>query len=188
MFELHVVMYGKGTRIKYPVCSRVQARRPISRSRLILSARRRRATLVISIMAGTSCSRDLCLCRVCYTESDSKHCTRLFTDSDNQALTCRISELLQISIEEGDGLPTMICRSCLGKFKTIESKIDNLRVLAHSNCLAYLKSHTSVCTHKRPKSTSGIGVSPTTSQVQPLPKRFQGDHLGKKLCFDQRGM
>ena len=145
---------------------------------------------VISIMAGTLSTRDsvLHLCRVCYTDSEYKHCTGLFTDSKNRALTSRISELLQISIEEDDGLPTMICRSCLGKFTTIESKLGILRALAHSSCEAYLKSNTNVSKRKRPKSTSGVGVSPTTSRVQPLPKRFQGDRSGKKLHFDQRGM
>ena len=143
------------------------------------------ATQVISIMAGTSRLRNLCLCRVCYTESDYKHCTGLFTDSSNRGLTCRMNEFLQVSIEEGDGLPTM---SCLGKSLTIELKIDSLRALAHSSCSAYLKSHTSVCTCKCPKLTSSIGISPTTSRVQPVPKRFQRDCLGKKLYFDQRGM
>ena len=144
-----MVVYGKGMQIKYLACSRVQVQRPISFLRAFDVARAweldssRRATQAISIMAGTSRSRDFCLCRVCYKESENKYYTGLFTDSNNRALTCRISELLQISIEEDDGLPTVICRICLGKFNTIESKIDNLRALAHSSCLAYLKSHTS---------------------------------------------
>ena len=98
---------------------------------------------VISIMAGTSRSRDLHLCRVCYTESDYKHCTGLFTDSSNRAMTCRMSELLQVSIEEGNGLPTM---SCLGKFTTIELEPW------HTQAVLHILSHTLLCAHANAQS------------------------------------
>ena len=123
------------------------------------------------------------ICAGCATETDYKHCTGLFTGIKNRAMTSRIRDL-QILIEENDGLPSMVCRKCLGKFNTIESKLDSLRSLAQSSYEAYLKANTSVCTCKRPKVTSGIRVSPSTSRVQPLPKRFQRDLSGKKLRFD----
>ena len=140
------------------------------------------------VMAGPSQASVSHLCRLCYTETDYKHCTGLFTGIKNRAMTSRMCDLLQILIEENDGLPSMVCRKCLGKFNTIESKLDSLRSLAQSSYEAYLKANSSVCTRKRPKVTSGIGVSPSTSRVQPLPKRFQRDLSGKKLRFDRNGI
>ena len=77
-------------------------------------------------------------------------------------------DLLQILIEESDGLPSMVCRKCLGKFNTIESKLDSLRSLAQSSYEAYLKANTSVCTRKRPKAVADPEGDPGVHRNPPL--------------------
>ena len=114
----------------------------------------------------------------------------LFNVDKNRSLSHRISDLLEVSIEEGDGLPTMICRSCVAKFLTIESKLESLKAPTQSSYQAYVRSNISCnseCTRKCPKNTTGVGVSPITSCVQPLAKRFQGSTY-RKLRLDQCGM
>ena len=69
------------------------------------------------VMAGPSQASVSHLCRLCYTETDYKHCTGLFTGIKNRAMTSRMCDLLQILIEENDGLPSMVCR----KFNVWES-------------------------------------------------------------------
>lgn len=140
-------------------------------------------------------NKAICLCRLCHSEREYKHCTGLFTADKNANLSSRISELLQVPIEKGDGLPSMVCRICIGKFMTIESKLKTLKALAQASYQTYLQSqnisestHHIGCTRKRTQVTTGIGVSPTTSRLQPLSKRFQGNSTGKKLLFNQCGM
>ena len=119
-------------------------------------------------MACSSRARALHLCRLCHGHKEYRNCSGVFNDK-NQSLSHRISDLEE-SIEEGDGLPTMICRSCVGKFLTIESKLESLKALAQSSYEAYVRSNISCnseCTRKH------VGVSPITSHVQPLAKQFQ---------------
>ena len=58
------------------------------------------------------------------------HCTGLFTADKNADLR---SQLFQVPIEKGDGLPSMVCRSCFGKFMTIGSKLKTLKPLAQAS-------------------------------------------------------
>lgn len=54
-------------------------------------------------------------CRLCGSEKDVERSTNVFSKSGiSKNLAKTISELLQVSIQEDDGLPYNICRQCEG--------------------------------------------------------------------------
>ena len=55
-------------------------------------------------------------CRLCGSEKDIDRSINVFSKSGIRKILAKtISELLQVSIEEDDGLPPNICRHCEGK-------------------------------------------------------------------------
>ena len=70
-------------------------------------------------------------CRLCGSEKDIDRSTNVFSKSGiRKNLAKTISELLQVSIKEDDGLPSNICRQCEGKlfgFSEFKSSVINMQ-------------------------------------------------------------
>ena len=68
-------------------------------------------------------------CRLCGSEKDFERSTNVFSKSGiRKNLATTISELLRVFIEEGDGLPSNICRQCEGmllRFSEFKSLVIN---------------------------------------------------------------
>ncbi len=104
----------------------------------------------------------------------------------------RLSKVTDVPFTPNDGLSKHICRPCNRKFVSAES----FRILAKAsyekNRASLLRPLTRVTgspksissSRKRPKDTSGVGVSPHTHQVRPTAKRqtVRGAS-GRRLCF-----
>ena len=112
------------------------------------------------------------LCRLCLSEVKSKHSTALFSGVGlQQNWPSRLRELLLVSVSRDDGLPSYICRSCVGKVETLERKLTTLRQQAHQSILKF--QATAQVSRKRPKDTSSeVGVSPATAKARPPAKRM----------------
>ena len=71
-------------------------------------------------------------CRLCGSEKDVDRSTNVFSKSGiRKNLGKPISELLQVSIKEDDGLPSNICRQCEGKvlgFSEFKSSVINMQI------------------------------------------------------------
>lgn len=71
-------------------------------------------------------------CRLCGSEKDVDHSTNVFSKSGiRKNLAKKISELLQVSIKEDDGLPSNICRQCEGKvlgLSEFKSSVINMQI------------------------------------------------------------
>lgn len=70
-------------------------------------------------------------CRLCGSVKDIDRSTNVFSKSGiRKNLAKTISELLQVSIKEDDGLPSNICRQCEGKlfgFSELKSSVINMQ-------------------------------------------------------------
>ena len=71
-------------------------------------------------------------CRLCGSEKDVDRSTNVFSKSGiRKNLGKTISELLQVSTKEDDGLPSNICRQCEGKvlgFSEFKSSVINMQI------------------------------------------------------------
>ena len=121
------------------------------------------------------------VCRLCCNVVTSTHCLALFSkESLQKNLPGRLSKLLELPVSSSDGLSAYLCRSCVNKFHTAESKLDSLRTLAragyekggHNRSVLPSSSVTEQAAKKRTKDTSGVDASPHTVQARPLAKRF----------------
>ena len=72
------------------------------------------------------------ICRLCASDKDFQHSTNIFgVPAEKKNLREKMSELLNISIGKGDGLPSIICRQCDGtlrrfsEFKTMVLDTQN---------------------------------------------------------------
>ena len=72
------------------------------------------------------------ICRLCASDKDFQHFANIFSvTGERKKLPEKISELLNISISEEDGLPSKICRQCDGllrrfsEFKTMVLETQN---------------------------------------------------------------
>ena len=87
-----------------------------------------------------------------------------------------------------DGLSLHICRACMNKFLSIESKLEAFRCIAKSG---YEKSHCQKASfssprgaaRKRIKDTSGVEASPHTVHSRPVAKRLTVGAPGRRLAF-----
>ena len=118
-------------------------------------------------MAGKSVG-----CRLCLTEVKAKHSTALFSEVGlQQNWPSRLRELLLVPVCRGDGLPSHLCRSCLGKVETVELKLKALRQQPRESA-GNMQDRVSD-DRKRPKDTSSdTGVSPATAKARPPAKRM----------------
>ena len=104
-----------------------------------------------------------------------------------------LSKVLDLPVSSSDGLSPYLCRSCMNKFYTVQSKLESLRTLAK---VGYEKSGqfrsvvpacSSVSTvqpsKKRTKDTSGVDASPHTLKARPLAKRVTLGVPGRRLAF-----
>ena len=113
-------------------------------------------------------------CRICSSVVGRFHCTALFSeDSVKCNLVSRMTKLLEVPIYQGDKLSNYICRSCKGRFITLENKVDSMQSLAKSSYQAYYppdQQHSPEISRKRTKNTGGDGVSPSTLKARPALK------------------
>ena len=71
------------------------------------------------------------VCRLCCSSSSSTRCSALFSkEAIQRDLPGRLSNLLQLPVSDSDGLSSYLCRSCMGKFTTVESKLESFRSMA----------------------------------------------------------
>ena len=132
-------------------------------------------------------------CRLCSNAVAPMVSVALFSrESQRAEIPGRLSRVLDLPITESDGLSKYICRPCKRKFIAAESFramarsaydkrvfADSQTPEAHPTCPEAQPSGT----RKRPKSTSGVDVSPTTSQARPAAKRTTTGTPGRRLCF-----
>ncbi len=134
-------------------------------------------------------------CRFCCTYLDAKHTYSLFNARvSSKNLPVRFSKLLQLPVEEVDGLSAYYCRKCVFRLCSVEKTQEDMRSLARSS---YSKAGYSETSHqaiassptarensrKRVKDTSGERVSPHTTQARPKAKHALGA-LGRRLTFN----
>ena len=71
------------------------------------------------------------VCRLCCSSSSSTRCSALFSkEAIQRDLPGRLSNLLQLPVSDSDGLSSYLCRGCMGKFTTVESKLESFRSMA----------------------------------------------------------
>ena len=71
------------------------------------------------------------VCHLCCSSSSSTRCSALFSkEAIQRDLPGRLSNLLQLPVSDSDGLSSYLCRSCMGKFTTVESKLESFRSMA----------------------------------------------------------
>ena len=64
--------------------------------------------------------------KVCRYVVTSTHCLALFSkESLQKNVPGRLSKLLDLPVSSSDGLSTYLCRSCVNKFHTVESKLES---------------------------------------------------------------
>ena len=109
------------------------------------------------------------VCRLCCTEVKQNHSVSLFSSpSIKMDLPQRLSRLADVTVEESDGFSRYICRVCKNNFISLEKKLQQFRVKAHSSHSPKQSEHSS---RKRVKETAGAeGVSPHTAQARPRAK------------------
>ena len=107
---------------------------------------------------------------------------------------------MQLPVSDSDGLSSYLCRGCMSKFNTVESKLESFRSLAKAG---YEKGRqesqgptasfcginpplASPAARKRTKDTSGLEASPHTAQARPLANRFTVGVPGRRLAFPRR--
>ena len=104
------------------------------------------------------------MCRICSSAVERSYCVSLFSSEMTQCnLASRMSKLIPISHE--DPVLHYACRSCKGKFISMETKLESLHTLAKSS----YKALASFCLEQQPstnkkhtKDTSGNDASPST--------------------------
>lgn len=108
------------------------------------------------------------LCRICAAAVDKRHATAIFSrQGHTHNWPCRLSELLEVPVNEHDGFPGYMCRTCK---RTVESVEGKLRSLKEQICESY--SSFSAENRRRSKSTSSLeGVSPATAAARPPAKK-----------------
>ncbi len=130
-------------------------------------------------------------CGFCFTFLDAKHRYSLFNARvPSKDLPVRFSKLLQLPVEEGDGLSAYYCRKCVSRLWSVEKTLEEMISLARSSYSKAGYSETIANSpiarensRKRVKDTSGETVSPHTTQARPKAKRALGT-LGRRLTFN----
>ena len=114
-------------------------------------------------------------CRLCSSVVERSHCIALYSaDSVKCNLASRMTKLLEVPISQEDKLSNLVCRSCKGRFLTVESKLDSLRTIAKSSYQVYYPPVEQPSSRKRAKDTSGDSASPNTMKARPASKRGVG--------------
>ena len=93
--------------------------------------------------------------------------------ASQERLASRISTLLDITLNDDDGLPSLVCAKCKRRVESLETAMIDLTKFKKevSNCAAmFLASRRDL---KRIKSTSSdVGVSPDTAKARPPAKKM----------------
>lgn len=113
------------------------------------------------------------VCRLCRTEMPGKNSVALFSlAGEQQRLSTRISELLDVSVAKDDGLPGHICKKCKHRLEYLEKAAEDL-VDFRDQAQAYQRLLLPQVRGplKRTKESSGTFVSPDTARVRPVAKR-----------------
>lgn len=116
----------------------------------------------------------LLYCRVCHNSCQVQTCKRLFTNAGiRDRWACRITELLEVPVTQGDGLPAQICSSCSNKVRTIEDALQCLKEMRNSAKKVVEHFLGQSENLKRMKDTSGpnVDVSPDNARSRPAAKR-----------------
>ena len=108
-------------------------------------------------------------CRICSSVVERSHCVSLFSQEMTKCnLASRMSRLLEVPISQEDPLAHCACRSCKGKFISMESKLESLWTLANSNFQSLASScpeqetwYWRITAKTRPASKRGVGRSRT---------------------------
>ena len=109
----------------------------------------------------------------------SHHRVALFGKKASQErLASRISTLLDITLNDDDGLPSLVCAKCKRRVESLETAMIDLTKFKKevSSCAAmFLASRRDL---KRIKSTSSdVGVSPDTAKARPPAKKMSHKRL-----------
>ena len=141
------------------------------------------------------------VCRLCCSSSSSTRCSALFSkEAIQRDLPGRLSNLLQLPVSDSDGLSSYLCRTCMSKFTTVESKLESFRSMAKAGyekgrqesqvpISSFCGSNpplASTAARKRTKDTSGLEASPHTARLGQLAKRFTVGTPGRRLTFPRR--
>ena len=119
-------------------------------------------------------------CQICSSVVERLHCVSLFSPEMTKCnLASRMSRLLEVPISQEDPLLHYACRSCKGKFISMESKLESLRTLAKSSYQSLASScpeQQPSTNKKRTKDTSGddVHVSPSMAKARLASKRGVG--------------
>ena len=98
--------------------------------------------------------------------------------ASQERLASRISTLLDITLNDDDGLPNLVCAKCKRRVESLETAMMDLTKFKKevSSCAAmFIASRRDL---KRIKSTSSdVGVSPDTAKVRPPAKKMSHKRL-----------
>ncbi len=126
-------------------------------------------------------STTMATCRFCFTFLDVRHRYSLFNARvSSNDLPVRFRKLLQLPVEEGDGLSAYYCRKCVSRLCSVEKTLEEMIMISLARS-SYSKAGYSETSHpaianspiarensrKRVKDTSGKTVSPHTTQARP---------------------
>jgi len=107
------------------------------------------------------------ICRLCADDRDYSRSTQIFNNT--KILAGDISDILGISVDKNDGLPSTVCRKCATKL----NKFKEFKALAHETQVN-LKSRTKRCQHFSPSIEPDIKKVNTRITTQHDSKRSQG--------------
>lgn len=113
------------------------------------------------------------ICRLCRAEVAAKHSVSLFSlAGEQQRLSGRIDELLDVRVTKDDGLPGYICRKCKSRLELLEKAAEDLVDFRDQARASQLLLRPPVRGPlKRTKESSGTFVSPDTARARPTAKR-----------------
>ena len=113
-------------------------------------------------------------CRVCCSNCPSRNMVALFSPTAlKEELPARITDIVQLPVDERNGFPRCICQPCKRRLVTLEKAIVDLRDFrrqAQESYRTFMLAQ--VRSLKRTKQSSAdVGVSPDTAKARPPSKK-----------------
>ena len=114
-----------------------------------------------------------CVCRLCRAAMPTKHAVALFSCSAvKQKLACRLADLLDVNVNESDGLPQHVCAKCVRRLGSLERAAEDLVNFRSQAVESYRALQPARGPLKRTKESSAqVGVSPDTVKARPPSKK-----------------
>lgn len=86
------------------------------------------------------------VCRICLGKAVHPHYCSLFSKKSlGEDLPSRVSKISGIVVNHDDGYPARMCRSCLGKFYSLEKGLAEFREKALTSYKVYSRKRSSQC-------------------------------------------